>query len=214
MNRVNIGCGPTPTPGWINFDNSLSVRLAGHPLIVAGLCRLGILTEGQRKLISATKRSDIRWADATRLIPLPDASVEALYSSHMLEHLDRESARAFLAEVRRVLMPRAVVRIAVPDLRKLVEEYRVDADADAFVEHSLLTRPKPTKLLDRLKYMLVGDRHHQWMYDGESLVRLLAAAGFEDPRVIPAGSTQIADPGPLDLWERVEVSVYVEAFNR
>jgi len=23
--RINIGCGATPTPGWINLDNSLTV---------------------------------------------------------------------------------------------------------------------------------------------------------------------------------------------
>ena len=30
--RVNVGCGRTPTPGWLNFDNSPSVRLAHLPL--------------------------------------------------------------------------------------------------------------------------------------------------------------------------------------
>lgn len=25
---MNIGCGRTPTPGWLNFDNSASVRFA------------------------------------------------------------------------------------------------------------------------------------------------------------------------------------------
>ena len=33
--RVNVGCGSSPTPGWVNFDNSLSVRAARWPL----LCR-------------------------------------------------------------------------------------------------------------------------------------------------------------------------------
>ena len=28
MKRINIGCGSSPTAGWNNFDNSLSVRLA------------------------------------------------------------------------------------------------------------------------------------------------------------------------------------------
>ncbi len=214
MKRVNIGCGSTPTPGWINFDNSLSVRLARHPLVVAGLSRLGFFAEGQQKLIFAARHGNIRWADAAKRIPLPDASVEVLYSSHMLEHLDRDSAKAFLSEVQRVLAPNGIVRIVVPDLKKLLVEYHADGDADAFIEHSLLTRPRPTKLFDKLKYLVVGDRHHQWMYDGESLTRLLVAAGFKEPRVLPGGSTQIIDPGSLDLWERVEVSVYVEAYKK
>jgi len=132
----------------------------------------------------------------------------------MLEHLDRESAKVFLSEVQRVLVPNGIVRIVVPDLKKLVAEYRVDGDANAFIDRSLLTRPRPAKLLDKLKYLVVGDRHHQWMYDGESLTRLVVAAGFKEPRVLPAGSTQIIDPGSLDLWERAEVSVYVEAYKK
>jgi len=31
--RVNIGCGQSPTPGWINFDNSLTVKIARSSLL-------------------------------------------------------------------------------------------------------------------------------------------------------------------------------------
>jgi predicted SAM-dependent methyltransferase len=213
MKRVNVGCGTTPTPGWINYDNSLSVRLAKHPLLAAALDRLGLIDESQQSLIIAAKNGDIRWADATALIPLPDSSVEVLYTSHMVEHLDRERVKTFFSEVRRILAPNGIIRIAVPDLKKLVTEYEVRGDADAFIERSLLTRPKPTKIVDKLKYLVVGDRHHQWMYDGQSMIRLLAATGFKDPRTLPPGSTLIADPDPLDLWERAEESVYVEAYK-
>ena len=32
--KVNVGCGTTPTEGWLNFDNSFSIRAARWPLIV------------------------------------------------------------------------------------------------------------------------------------------------------------------------------------
>jgi len=47
-------------------------------------------------------------------IPLDDESVSLVYCSHTLEHLERDSARTFLEECRRVLLPRGVMRIAVP----------------------------------------------------------------------------------------------------
>ena len=59
--------------------------------------------------------------------------------------------------------------------------------------------------------MLIGPRHHLWMYDGESLARLLREAGFADVAVEPPGVTRIVDPGGLDLKEREAESVYVEA---
>jgi predicted SAM-dependent methyltransferase len=41
----------------------------------------------------------------------------------MIEHLDRAEARVFLADVMRVLSPDGVVRIAAPDLSRLVQDY-------------------------------------------------------------------------------------------
>jgi hypothetical protein len=49
------------------------------------------------------------------------------------------------------------------------------------------------------------------MYAASSLIRLLERHGFGDARELPAGQTTIPDPGPLDLREREEESVYVEA---
>jgi predicted SAM-dependent methyltransferase len=47
-------------------------------------------------------------------IPLADESVEAIYCSHMLEHLDSDQASALIAEMWRVMLPGAVARIIVP----------------------------------------------------------------------------------------------------
>lgn len=212
--RVNIGCGPTPTPGWLNLDNSLGVRLAGHPALVAALESLGLLNDGQRQLIEAARNRDIRWADAAKHIPLPDRSVEVLYTSHMAEHLDRSEVKMFLREARRVLAANGIIRVAVPDLKRLVDEYLAGGDTDSFVERTLLSRPeRPRTLVGMIKYLVVGDRHHLWMYDGPSLCRLLSATGFREPRVLAPGSTMIPNPGELSLYERAEESVYVEAFN-
>jgi hypothetical protein len=40
----------------------------------------------------------MKWADGTKHIPEAKGSVEVVYSSHMLEHLDRVETRAFLRE--------------------------------------------------------------------------------------------------------------------
>jgi hypothetical protein len=129
----------------------------------------------------------------------------------MIEHLDRGEARAFLAEVRRVLQPGGIVRLAVPDLSRLVNDYLTSGDADEFVAGTHMGLDRPAGLRARAKWVLVGPRHHLWMYDGDSLIRLLQEARFTGAAAEPAGMTRIADPGALDLRERAAESVYVEA---
>ena len=208
--RLNVGCGPTPTEGWINYDNSWSVRLAAHARLVSVLAKAGLISDAQRHFCEVARRTGIRFGTA-EAIGHANATVDVLYSSHMLEHLDRATGQQFLAEAYRVLKPGGVVRIAVPDLRMLVDRYNSDGDADRLVEASLLATEQPKTVIAKLRYLVLGSRHHAWMYDARSLIAALERAGFESARSLDAGTTTIADPGALDLLERAHESVYVEA---
>ncbi|UYN93239.1 MAG: methyltransferase domain-containing protein [Enhydrobacter sp.] len=210
--RLNIGCGQTPTEGWINYDNSLAVRLAGAPPFAWALGLFGLLDAGNREFAAFARRRNIRWADATRRIPHADGAVDVVYSSHMIEHLDRRQARGFLAECRRVLKSGGLLRLAVPDLCLPVREYLADGNADLFLEQLQFDLDRPHGFGERLRHFLSGGgRNHHWMYDERSIARLVAAAGFDDVRTLPAGSSRIADAGDLDLAERSEESIYLEA---
>jgi predicted SAM-dependent methyltransferase len=211
--RCNVGCGQTPIAGWRNFDNSLSLRLAHVPLLPEVLRSIGLIDPHQHQYMQFARAHRIEYADATQGLPLQAESVEVLYSSHMLEHLDRRDATTFLQEARRVLRSGGILRIAVPDLARLVHEYAASRDADAFVEHTLLTVPRPRGLLDRFRVLVAGHRNHQWMYDGASLTKLILANGFTDVRIPVAGTTRITGPGALDLSERADESVYCEAIR-
>jgi predicted SAM-dependent methyltransferase len=213
MSRLNVGCGQSPTAGWKNYDNSPSVRLAGRPVTTLLLSKLGMIPPRQRDFIASATQSGILWANVTRHIPEPDRSVRVVYSSHMLEHLDRDEAVHFLKEARRVLRPAGVIRIAVPDLRYHVDNYLKQKDADKFVDGLLMTHAVDRTLFARLRHLWTGGRQHKWMYDGESLCKLLSATGFQDPRVMESGTTRIDDPGELNLREREPESVFVEAVN-
>jgi ubiquinone/menaquinone biosynthesis C-methylase UbiE len=150
-------------------------------------------------------------ADVTTRLPLGDGTAEVVYSSHMLEHLDRMEARVFLHEVRRVLAPGGILRLVVPDIKRSIQKYAVQEDADSFVESLFMASPSPKGLVRKLLFAVSGNRLHKWMYDGVSLCKLLIFCGFVSPTILPAGSTTILDPGPLDLYERADESVYVEA---
>ena len=213
--RVNLGCGASPTPGWVNLDNSWTVRLASRRLLWAAGSRLGLFNVQQEKFAAVCREKGIRWADVTKGIPLAEKSSDIVYSSHMLEHLPRQLALQLLKDVSRVLVPGGWVRLVLPDLARLVERYARERDADLFVRSTLLGRERSngTSMLARVKGGLVGDREHSWMYDARSLCSLLIEAGFPDPQVLRAGETRIPDPGPLDLREREDESLYVEAMR-
>lgn len=210
MVRINLGCGQTPTKGWHNIDNSFSLRLSRIPLVPDILHRLRLLNNSQYQFVQFARENDIEYGDATNGLPLKQASCEVVYSSHMLEHLDRSGADRFLTEAYRVLCPSGIIRIAVPDIKKQVAQYSDSGDADSFVDSTKMCVPRPTSLVQKIRFLLVGTRHHQWMYDGASLSKLLQKHGFIEVEVMPVGKTKIPDPGPLDLQERSSESVYVE----
>jgi len=207
---VNVGCGMSPTHGWINFDNSPSARLTRFPFLLRLARSLKLLTPQQSQFMEFCLTQDIRYADATRRIPLPNESVLVVYSSHMIEHLHRTQVSQFLQEVQRVLVPNGTIRLAAPDLRRLVNQYVEDFNADKFLEKMLIEGPALNSLMERIRTLLFGFRHHQWMYDADSLAQTLRKNGFKNIKILAPGETTISSPDSLNLYERSEESIYVE----
>jgi SAM-dependent methyltransferase len=209
--RVNIGCGLTPTMGFENFDNSFSLKLSKYPLISALLYKLKIINSTQFAYIKFCRLNNIKWADATKHIPLKNDSVSLVYSSHMLEHLDKAEANLFLKEARRVMGSGGVIRLVLPDLSKNIERYNLNQDADAFVESTLMCVPNSRSFFQRLRIAVIGNRHHLWMYDSKSLYKLLENNGFKNIEILACGETTLSNDVQLDLYERAEESLYIEA---
>lgn len=67
---------------------------------------------------SAVAKCDIRCG-----LPYPSSTFDAVYHSHVLEHLECDRALPFLSECHRVLKNGGVIRVAVPDLETIVREY-------------------------------------------------------------------------------------------
>lgn len=57
-------------------------------------------------------------------IPFPDNTFDVVYHSQVLEHIPREQAPAFLKECHRVLNVGGTLRVVVPDLENIVDEYK------------------------------------------------------------------------------------------
>lgn len=84
--------------------------------------------DGYLNVDAFVESADIR-ADM-RDIPLPDASVDEIYSSHALEHMSKHDIVPILKEWKRLLKVGGVAVIEVPDLRWCCENwlYRLSND--------------------------------------------------------------------------------------
>lgn len=152
--------------------------------------------------------------DLRKGIPFADDSVGAVYHSHVLEHIDRDQADGFMAEIRRVLRPGGIHRVVVPDLETLVRRYVEDLDQDsdpdqdhdqrvaAILEQSVRREAQESAmkkpLRRRLENLVLGDARkrgetHQWMYDRVNLAELLARNGFEEITPMPFDQSAIPD---------------------
>jgi SAM-dependent methyltransferase len=164
---VQYGCGLHAPEGWLNFDASPSLRIQRIPL-------LGRLTPVRFP-------AGARYGDICKGLPLADGSVEAVYCSHVLEHLTLEDMRAALKNTFRILRPGGAFRLVLPDFKLMAKAYLASQKPDAaliFVTSSGLGRKaRPRGVAGMLRQWL-GNSDHQWMWDFESLSLELAKAGF------------------------------------
>jgi len=61
--------------------------------------------------------------DLRRPLPFPDNTFDVVYHSHTLEHFDAEQGLQLMRECHRVLTPRGIIRVVVPDLEQIARSY-------------------------------------------------------------------------------------------
>jgi len=230
---LHLGCGLTAPPEWLNVDGSWNAWLAQRPLLRSIGTTLRLVPRSQSAVPWPTT---ITIADLRKPLPFPDDTFEAVYSSHLIEHLHRAGALALLREARRVLRPGGRCRTLVPDLRKMVNDYvagrAVDADGKPVTTRvaqngSAQDLPDPARAmcmrlmmrsengprggpLHRAYQAGVDFHSHKWMYDGPSLARLMTEAGFFDCRERGFLETDIPHLDKVEMRNRYDDGVAVE----
>ncbi len=165
---LHIGAGPNALPGWLNTD--LEPRRARGAVFM----------------------------DATKPFPLPDGSVDIVFSEHMIEHVSHADGLEILRECRRVLRPGGAIRVATPDLAVLLALYRRPEDLDdvqrAYLRHIVdgwipgCPRYDPVFVINNA-FRAWG---HQFLYDEATLRLSLAEAGFIGMERVPIGTSRHA----------------------
>lgn len=179
--QLHLGSGPRAVPGWLNVDKSRVAAVSRISPVIDVLARMGVLSDRQR----TTRWShDVIRRDLTKPFPWQTGSGRAIYSSHMLEHLDRAQAHAFLKECFRVLASGGIIRLVLPNLAGAVERYQRarqlgDARAaDELISFLYFVPPYEDMSRARRLAMRLLHRPHAWMYDEASLAALLRQVGF------------------------------------
>ena len=78
---------------------------------------------GKWKIVDLHDGADFKLNLETDKFPFSDQSVDNIYSSHCIEHIEPNKLRDVFAEMQRVLKPGGKVRIIVPSFRKGVFFY-------------------------------------------------------------------------------------------
>jgi SAM-dependent methyltransferase len=203
--HVQYGCGLCAPASWTNFDASPTLRLQRLPVFGA------LLTRGGPRF-----PKNVLYGDIVRGLPVAPSSCEAIYCSHVLEHLALEDLRTALRHTHDYLRPGGVFRCVVPDLEHLARAYlasSAEQPAVQFMEAAGLGRRRRPRGLGGALREWLGNSHHMWMWDYESLAAELRAAGFTAVRRASFGDAEDARFRDVEDWHRWENCIGVECRN-
>lgn len=144
---------------------------------------------------------DLAWNLANG-IPFADASVDAIFHEHLLEHIPLQAGVGVMDECFRVLRPGGILRVGVPDAGELLRSYVGDGERIEAIHPG-----RPTRML-AVQELFYWHRHTT-MYDEETLALMFKAGGFAAPLPRKFGDTDL-EAAP-DTERRRAETLYMEA---
>jgi hypothetical protein len=193
--RIHFGAFNCPIEGWLNTDITPHLYLARAPLLPWILHKAGkIPPERYRDYQSGAFRK-LKYLNVAKDWPFNDDTAEAIFSSHVFEHLPLHGARVCLKNAYRVLRRGGVVRIVVPNLDQCIANYSAQTAFEWACEVFEADHAS-------------GKNMHHFMYNPASMTRMMREAGFSDIQQRSYGVGRCPDIKQLD--NRPE-SLFMEA---
>jgi SAM-dependent methyltransferase len=157
--------------------------------------------EGWHKLDhKLTENSGSNIAGDAAAISLPDNACSTIFCSHMFEHIPHIKLETVLLEFNRVLAPGGVLRVLLPNLKRIAKAY-VEEDSEYFRQaleedesirtdlgfggmfmNFIVSPGQDTALLNRGLDKFIAGYAHIYAYDFNMLKTLFERTGFGDVR--------------------------------
>ncbi len=179
--KLNLGCGLTAPIGWINIDRSPNLLLDQVRPVKRALGRLGLLSEAH---MTSWPRNVFR-VNVRKGLAYESGSIEAIYSSHMLEHIYLDEVTPILKECRRVICVGGVMRVALPDGEQwaaglLAGDDRETGEPGLEFNKHLKAQPFARPSLQSRVVGVFGASPHRWQPTYSLVAKMFKDAGFVD----------------------------------
>ena len=186
IRKLQIGCGANIINGWLNTDISLYI------------CRKGAI-----------------YMDASKKFPLPDNSIDYIYSEHIFEHLSYEQGFNMLKECHRVLKRNGVIRLATPNYQFLIDLYLNPAKEinKQYIEWS--TNLFLNKSINcQSPIYVINNFHTSWghkiIYDYNTLSNLLTQVNFSQNYLCNIGVSNYKELFNIEHHQHTIPSIFNE----
>ena len=131
--------------------------------------------------------------DASRPFPLPADSLDYVFSEHVIEHLEFDEAALMLRECFRSLKMGGRIRLATPDLKRIIAVYtQPEADDQQKYIRWIMDQFRPQIGEYNPAHVINHSFHgwrHKFIYDGATLSAALERAGFRGIERLEPGAS-------------------------
>lgn len=123
----------------IHIRCGTNLNVAAGRYVIDGFISLDFFSDHYYSSKSEFDATRIHYDIRRDFIPYADETVDNIYISHAIEHIETEFVERFFVEAARVLKPMGVLRIACPDAKFLYEVSKFKNDYWAWREPTLKT---------------------------------------------------------------------------
>jgi predicted SAM-dependent methyltransferase len=165
-----VGCGSHRMEGFIHADISV-YKLS--------------------KITDPAKRNIDIICDITENIPLPDDSMEIIFSRDTLEHLTWYELINHLIECNRILKEGSIIRMTLPNMDKIIERYqKKDENLEKAIKSSeISTLLSPIENHTDLFVSRILYHDHFYLHNYNTMKRALEKCGFGHIKEVRPGET-------------------------
>lgn len=163
LTRYHLGCGKIFLKGWLNIGYWTHLE-SGGLFDIDGATLLN---------------HDLRFG-----IPAEEGTLEAVYHSHLLEHLSYPDALELIARIHKAMKPGGLHRILVPDLEAFAKAYLTPGSVlmEKYREHVLQDDADIYQTPASVFMGMLHNHEHKWGWDWETLKWALERQGFKQIR--------------------------------